>query len=94
LQGVSLAALLVSALLVVRFTRFQGILLLILGVCAALLPLLLFEIRREFVHTSNMIQYVLEDQHKISFDVLGRRWKIFLGQFFPSELVNVIGRIP
>jgi hypothetical protein len=68
-----------------------GVLSLILGVILPILPVLLFDMRHGFVNSKNMIQYILVDQQKISLDVLGRRWKTFIGIFLPTEWAHIIG---
>ncbi len=89
-QGVALLAL-VLATIVIERVRLRGIIAAILGLFVPMIPLILFDLKNDFINFRNIIQYYLHDQYKISLDVLGRRWKTYAGVFWPNAWSHVIG---
>lgn len=90
LQGVALIALVVSTIIFGRVNP-MGILVILAGLSIPMIPLLLFDIKNDFVNLRSMIQYYLYDQYKISLDVLGRRWLTYGGMFWPNAWSHIIG---
>ncbi|KKQ34136.1 MAG: hypothetical protein US51_C0052G0006, partial [Microgenomates group bacterium GW2011_GWA2_37_6] len=89
-QGVALLTL-VLATIVIERVGLRGIISAILGLFVPMVPLILFDLKNDFINFQNIIQYYLHDQYKISLDVLGRRWKTYAGVFWPNAWAHVIG---
>lgn len=89
-QGVALIALVLSTIILGR-VNLKGISAALIGLFIPMIPLLLFDLKYDFVNSRNIIQYYLHDQYKISLDVLGRRWKTYAGIFWPNAWAHVIG---
>ena len=53
-----------------------------------------FDVQNDFVNSQGILQYILYDQYKVSFDVLGRRWLTYIGVFWPNAWTHIIGGIP
>ncbi|HBB76263.1 MAG: hypothetical protein A2186_00635 [Candidatus Levybacteria bacterium RIFOXYA1_FULL_41_10] len=90
LQGVALLALVISTLILGR-VGMRGILSTLTGLFIPMIPLLLFDIKNNFVNSRSMIQYYLHDQYKISLDVLGRNWRTYAGIFWPNAWTHIVG---
>lgn len=89
-QGIALVALVLATVVIGRI-KIKGILAILLGLFIPMIPLLLFDIKNDFVNLKNIIQYYLHDQYKVSLDVLGRRWKTYAGIFWPNAWSHVTG---
>lgn len=89
-QGVALVALILSTV-ILRRVNIKGIFVILIGLFVPMIPLLLFDLKNDFVNLRGIIQYYLHDQYKISLDVLGRRWKTYAGVFWPNAWSHVIG---
>lgn len=91
LQGAALFFLIVVTLIFTGIPRIKEIGFLFLGLFIPTIPILIFDLKNDFVNTRNMIQYYLYDQYKISLDVLGRRWITYLSSFWPTSFAHIIG---
>lgn len=91
LQGAALLFLILTTLLFAGMPRIKEIGSLFLGLFIPTIPILIFDLKNDFVNTRNMIQYYLYDQYKISLDVLGRRWITYLSSFWPTGFAHIIG---
>ncbi len=89
-QGVALLSLVIATIIIERVS-FRGILATLSGLFVPMIPLLVFDLKNDFINSRNIIQYYLHDQYKISLDVLGRRWKTYAGIFWPNAWSHVIG---
>ena len=89
-QGIALVIFLFFTVLIAR-VGIRGILVLLTGFFIPLIPLLIFDLQNDFVNSKNIIQYYFFDQYKISFDALGRRWKTYVGVFWPNAWAHIIG---
>lgn len=92
-QGVALITLILSTI-ILRRVSLKGIFVLLIGFFIPMIPLLLFDLKNDFINSRSIIQYYLHDQYKISLDVLGRRWKTYAGVFWPNAWAHVIGGRP
>lgn len=94
LQGVSLIALPVLALLLTKMVTPEALLCLTVGLILPWLPSLWADCQNNFSNIKNMIYYFLYDQYRISLDVLGRRWLTYAGVFWPKTWSFIIGGFP
>lgn len=91
LQGAALIFLVVTTIIFTGIPSVGKIGVLLLGLFIPTIPILIFELKSNFLNTKNMLHYYLYDQYKISFDVLGRRWLTYLGSFWPTAWSHIIG---
>ncbi|EKD86796.1 MAG: hypothetical protein ACD_37C00141G0003 [uncultured bacterium] len=89
-QGAALMVLVLTTIILSR-VNLKGFIIILCGLFVPVIPLLLFDLKNDFVNIRNIIQYELHDQYKISLDVLGRRWKTYAGIFWPNAWSHVIG---
>ncbi|MEK7120629.1 MAG: glycosyltransferase family 39 protein, partial [Patescibacteria group bacterium] len=93
LQGISLVLLIVTTLLFFGVRTKRSFLMIILGILIPIIPLIIFDLKNDFVNSRGFLQYVIYDQYKIPFEALGRRWLTYLGVFWPNAWSHVIGGI-
>lgn len=91
LQGVSLGVLILVSMVAFGFSGFKGLIALGLGCIVPTIPILLYDLRHDFMNLQNMKYYILYDQYNISLEVLNRRWKTFISVFMPTEWGHIIG---
>jgi len=92
LQGVGLIFLPLFTLLFVGLpARKKELIYLFIGLILPWLPVFISELNHNFFNFTNMFNYYLHDQYKISLDVLGRRWLTYAGVFWPNAWAHVIG---
>lgn len=91
LQGAALIFLIFVTIIFTGIPKFKEIIALFLGLIIPTLPILIFDIKSNFINSKNMVQYYLYDQYKISFDVLGRRWLTYIFAFWPEAWAHIIG---
>lgn len=91
LQGAALIILLFVTLLLSKNITTKTLLAALLGLLIPWFPVFMVDIQNNFINLSNMLQYYLIDQYKISLDVLGRRWLTFLGIFIPNSWALITG---
>lgn len=91
LQGAALLALIPVTIIFSGMLNIREFLFLFSGLFIPTIPILLFDLKNNFVNTKNMIDYYLYGQYKISLDVLGRRWLTYISSFWPNSWAHVIG---
>ncbi len=94
LQGMSLAILVVLALVFSGKVGIRSFFVALFGGMLPMLPLFIWDAANDFVNTKNMIYYYRYDQFNISLDVLGRRWLTYITDFWPREWSHIIGGFP
>lgn len=94
LSGVGLLLFALSLIIVYRKISIKGLFLLGLGIVIPWIPVFWTDYHHNFINIQNMIHYYRYDQHKISLDVLGRRWLTYAGVFWPTEWARMIGGFP
>lgn len=90
-QGYTLIFLLVFALVFTGIPSFRKLPYLLLGLAVPFLPLIVFDLKNDFVNSTSMAKYLLHDQYKVSLDILGRRWLTYLGEFWPKGWSYTVG---
>lgn len=91
LQGTALFLLIPFTVFLNGIPSFKEIILVGSGVLIPWIPVLWIDVNNNFYNITNMISYYLRDQYKISFEVLGRRWLTYIGDFIPTVWGFVIG---
>ena len=91
LQGAALAVLLPVALLLGGIPPVRHVLAVMAGFSLPLLPLIIFDVRNDFVNSRGFIRYLTDERYKIPYEVLGRRWLTYAGEFFPRAWAYTIG---
>lgn len=91
MQGILLALLLFITIVFSRVTSLRGIIILLFGIIIPLIPLIIFDLKNDFVNIQNMWNYYFHDQFKISYEVLGRRWLTYVGVFLPAAWGHIVG---
>lgn len=94
LQGMSLAILVLLVLLITGKKSVRSFFVALFGAILPMIPLLLWDMKNDFVNSKNMLYYYRYDQFNISLDVLGRRWLTYLSDFWPREWAHIIGGFP
>jgi hypothetical protein len=93
LQGVALLVFLITVIIFTGIPGKKGIFYILIGLLIPMLPILIYDIQHNFFNIRNVIQYYLFDQYKISFEVLGRRWLTYIGDFLPASWSYVVGGV-
>lgn len=91
LQGAVLFLIIFFTIIFTGIPAKRGLLFILLGILIPLLPLIIFDLRTGFLNFGNMINYYLYDQHRISYEELGRRWLTYLGVFWPQWWSHILG---
>ena len=91
LQGVALMIFLLLTIILTGIPSKKGVIVILAGLLIPLSPILIYDIWHDFFNIRNMVNYYLFDQYKISFDVLGRRWLTYVGEFLPQSWSYIIG---
>lgn len=94
MQGVGLLFLLIFTVVGTRSFKLKNIGAVLFGLALPFIPFLISELQHNFFNTHNLLYYYLHDQYNVSFEVLGRRWKTYLGVFVPTFWSYVIGGYP
>lgn len=91
LQGVSLFLVIFFTIILTGIPTKKGITLLSLGISVSFLPLIIFDLQTGFLNSKNMLYYYLYDQHRVSFEELGRRWLTYGGVSWPQWWAHILG---
>lgn len=91
LQGAALAILLPSALLLGGIPSVRHVFAVMAGFSLPFIPLIIFDVQNDFVNSRGFIRYLTDDRYKIPYEVLGRRWLTYAGEFFPRAWAYTIG---
>ncbi len=91
LQGVGVIPLLVLTFLFARKYNIKTILAAGVGFLIPWLPVFLVDVQYNFFTLKNMLTYYLKDQYNISMEVLGRRWKTYIGILWPEQWGYITG---
>jgi len=94
LQGMSLAILVVLALVFSGKAGIRSFFAALFGGIVPMVPLFIWDAANDFVNIKNMFYYYRYDQFNISLDVLGRRWLTYLNDFWPREWSHIAGGFP
>lgn len=92
LQGIALISLALFTLFFAGVPlRKKSLIYFIVGLILPWFPVFISDLSHNFFNFTNMLNYYLYDQYKISLDVLGRRWLTYAGVFWPNAWAHVIG---
>lgn len=70
---------------------FGKVFLVFLGIVLPWVPVLITDLSNNFYNTKNILFYFSSDQAKVPYEVLGRRWLTFAGQYVPESWGMIIG---
>lgn len=91
LEGVLLLPVIFIFILIGKVKNGKQLLFLFLGMIIPWLPVLYADSNNHFNNTKNMLSYFDNEQSKVSYEVLGRRWLTFAGSYVPDAWARVIG---
>lgn len=90
-QGYPLLLFLLITIIFTGIPSLKNFIFLFAGLALPFMPLIIFDLKNDFVNSTSMARYVMYDQYKISLDALGRRWTTYLGQFWPKCWAYIVG---
>lgn len=91
LQGVLLVLLLPVFVVFFKIKNPKLLGIILIGILLPLIPLLIFDLKNNFVNSLGLLNYLLVAQYKTSYQVLGRRWLTYLTVFWPKSWALIIG---
>ena len=91
LQGVLLILFLPVSVLILKIKAPKLLAILLIGLFLPLTPLLIFDLKNNFVNSLGLFNYLLHGQYRVSYEVLGRRWLTYITVFWPKSWALIIG---
>ncbi len=91
LQGVLLILFLPVSVLILKIKSPKLLGILLIGLLLPSIPLLIFDLKNNFVNSLGLLNYFLHDQYRTSYEVLDRRWLTYITVFWPKSWALIIG---
>jgi hypothetical protein len=91
LSGSLLLIFLAITIIFTKSWSIKKLAIVLMGLIIPAIPLVIFDLRNDFVNTNGLLNSLFHNQFKISYEVLGRRWLTYIGVFWPSAWGYVIG---
>ncbi len=91
LQGVLL---ILPLFIVIVFSKTFNVRLILLTLLAFILPwipLIIFDLKNNFVNIKGLIDHFLYNQYRVSYEQLGRRWLTYILEFWPKSWGYIAG---